>query len=307
MTPGSPARRPLKHWLRGPVYSLVEAGWRGVFAVAGRLRPPAATHGPPRGGERVLLVAPHPDDETLGAGGTLALHARAGDPVLVLMVTDGGASRAGGLSGAAMRQARAAEARAAVAHLGGARLVLAGLPEGDWAPADLAAVLQPLLVEVRPTLIYAPSGVDFHPDHQRVAAGLAAALAAGLAPACRAVRVYEVQVPLTPLLVNCVVPTGSAAAAKGRALAAYATQQGSFAGPRRQAGYLRALYRAAGPVEVFWELAPAAYSRLMGSAAGGAAFRGLRERPWTDGWAWLGGTRTRRGLRRATRGPASGR
>ena len=30
---------------------------------------------------RVLVLAPHPDDETVGLGGTLALHVRAGDPV----------------------------------------------------------------------------------------------------------------------------------------------------------------------------------------------------------------------------------
>jgi N-acetylglucosamine malate deacetylase 1 len=40
----------------------------------------------------VLVVAPHPDDETLGCGGTLALLARAGKTVNVAFVTDGSAS-----------------------------------------------------------------------------------------------------------------------------------------------------------------------------------------------------------------------
>jgi LmbE family N-acetylglucosaminyl deacetylase len=35
---------------------------------------------------RVLVVAPHPDDETLGAGGTIAKHAASGDAVTVLTV-----------------------------------------------------------------------------------------------------------------------------------------------------------------------------------------------------------------------------
>ena len=43
---------------------------------------------PPAAG-RVLVVAPHPDDETLGVGGTLALHADRGDPVHALFVTTG--------------------------------------------------------------------------------------------------------------------------------------------------------------------------------------------------------------------------
>src|SRR5882672_1100101 len=37
--------------------------------------------------QRVLVVAPHPDDEVIAAGGTLALHQRAGSEVLTLFVT----------------------------------------------------------------------------------------------------------------------------------------------------------------------------------------------------------------------------
>src|ERR1700743_2977916 len=37
----------------------------------------------------ILLVSPHPDDETLGAGGFLATQARRGRAVTVVAVTDG--------------------------------------------------------------------------------------------------------------------------------------------------------------------------------------------------------------------------
>ena len=40
-------------------------------------------------GKRVLMLAPHPDDETIGCGGSLALHAGAGDPIKVVFLTNG--------------------------------------------------------------------------------------------------------------------------------------------------------------------------------------------------------------------------
>src|SRR5215813_11785029 len=39
--------------------------------------------------EKVLVVAPHPDDEVLGCGGVMARHAAAGDEVHVIVVTRG--------------------------------------------------------------------------------------------------------------------------------------------------------------------------------------------------------------------------
>lgn len=48
---------------------------------------PDILRGPPRG--KVLVVAPHPDDETIGAGGTLAMHAAQGDAITLLCVCNG--------------------------------------------------------------------------------------------------------------------------------------------------------------------------------------------------------------------------
>ena len=40
-------------------------------------------------GERLLVLAPHPDDEVIGCGGLIALHVREGRQVRVVVVTDG--------------------------------------------------------------------------------------------------------------------------------------------------------------------------------------------------------------------------
>src|ERR1051326_6834879 len=62
------------------------------------------------GGQRVLVLAPHPDDETLGCGGALCLHRRAGGDVRVIFVASGGPGMEGGEGGPA-RAARAPLAR----------------------------------------------------------------------------------------------------------------------------------------------------------------------------------------------------
>ena len=43
---------------------------------------------------RVVVIGAHPDDEILGAGGTLARHVKAGDEVHAIVVADGASSRA---------------------------------------------------------------------------------------------------------------------------------------------------------------------------------------------------------------------
>ncbi len=68
----------------------------------------------------MLAVAPHPDDDAIGCGGTLALARDAGLPVRVLYVTDGSASHAGSVNypPSQLRDVRECEARAGLEALG---------------------------------------------------------------------------------------------------------------------------------------------------------------------------------------------
>ncbi|HBY93313.1 MAG TPA: hypothetical protein DEP84_04985 [Chloroflexi bacterium] len=279
---------------RTVLFRPIEALWSAVFAVVGSAAHPARRVGrwsPARG--RVLVVAPHPDDETLGCGGTIALHGRAGDEVVVLIVTDGGASRA------ATHSQRAAESAGAAVTIGGTWHRLA-LPEGAWRFPEGREQIRRVLAKYRPDLLYAPSGIDYHPEHVRVARALAAALGeAGLEPR---VRVYEVGVPLTPLLANHLVELGAAADLKARALAAYASQQGAIRPIRRLHRYNRRLYGAGGEVEIFWEMPAPSYARLLAAGeqrVGRFPFRGIRERPFGDLLPFLVGLNERSRLRAA--------
>jgi hypothetical protein len=147
-------------------------------------------------------------------------------------------------------------------------------------------------------VVYAPSCVDFHPEHLRVARNLA-----GMLRPSQTVRVYELGVPLTPILANVVADIHSVKAAKNGALACFASQQAALAPLARLARYRRAQYGVA-HAEVFWEMPAQAYQDIMGYGAWSwkdAPFRGIRPRPFSDPLAFLRGRRTRRRLRQFAR------
>lgn len=141
---------------------------------------PQAEEWPPRG--RLAVVAPHPDDEVLGVGGALAVHARAGGRVDVVTVTDGEACwpDLDEPGRRALARRRREESRAAHRHLG---LVVTrhdlGLPDGDVAGCEdrLATALRPVLERVAAVAVVVAD--DGHPDHDatgRVTGRVAAAV-----------------------------------------------------------------------------------------------------------------------------------
>jgi LmbE family N-acetylglucosaminyl deacetylase len=280
--------------LVGAASALAEGVWRLGFTVLGRARRQVAEW-EPLGGGRVLVVAPHPDDETLGCGGTLVKHRRAGDMVRVVQVTDGRASRAGGLGAREMAARRQAEARQAMAILG-VDLVWLGLPEREWREDDLLGRLRHVLAETRPALLYAPSPIDYHPEHVRVARVLA-----GAAVACP-VRVFELGVPLGPLLPDLIsdISQVEVESVRRAALAAYASQTGGIQNLRRLRRYAGAYWLGAGLVEPFWQLTPEAYQAVVAAAAARpTSFRGLRGRAFDDPLSFGVGWTARRQLARA--------
>ncbi len=114
-----------------------------------------------------LVVAPHPDDEVLGCGGTVARLAAAGQAVDVAVVTTGTAPR---FAAEGVAQVRA-EAAAAHAMLGVRRTHFLDLPaaELDRVPhADLNAAIAGIVAQVRPRTLFVPFVGDIHLDHQLV-------------------------------------------------------------------------------------------------------------------------------------------
>lgn len=121
------------------------------------------TESPPA---RVLAVAPHPDDETLGCGGTLALHVARGDAVGVVWMTAGELGIPG-LDAAAAGETRREEATKAIAVLGVHDGVFLDFPDGTLGLHHDRAVdaLCVLLAQRSPKIVYTPHPDEVHPDH----------------------------------------------------------------------------------------------------------------------------------------------
>jgi len=123
---------------------------------------------------RVLVIAPHPDDETIGCGGTLARLAPHCE-VQVLLVTNG--DGAGGLPPGAS-EVRKREMEQALRVLGVTRpLVCMDEPDGGFVDSrGFRDRLSALLREFKPNWVLLPWLDDIHSDHSGIAAASCAVL-----------------------------------------------------------------------------------------------------------------------------------
>jgi N-acetylglucosamine malate deacetylase 1 len=182
------------------------------------------------GAERVLVLAPHMDDETIGCGGTLALHAECGADITVCFLTDGrnGSSQLSTLHGKERErrqrelvETRKQEARRAMRELGIKKDIVCldaedgALRATSWAADRVGQVLR----ETEPELVYLPFYLEEHTDH-RAASSVLIEAARGRYEHFQCVG-YEVWTPLFP---NCLVRIDATLAKKKAALSKYETQ-----------------------------------------------------------------------------------
>ena len=147
--------------------------------------------------DTVLIIAPHPDDESIGCGGTISLHHQRGDAVHVVFLTSGEL----GLSDLPREEAwrvRETEAHAAADVLGVSTLTFLRLQ--DWflseQVVEAAARLLPIVESMAPAIIYTPHVREWHPDHRAALAIVRQALPGGHLGSL-SLRAYEVWTPLS--------------------------------------------------------------------------------------------------------------
>lgn len=135
----------------------------------------------------LLVIAPHPDDETIGAYALMMRLRRRGICVRVVVVTDGAASHPTSPTWPRARliRERRRETRRALRPIGltPRDVVFLNLPDGalgSAADAVRRGIAAAMLRMPKPALVVAPAESDAHPDHRIVAAGVKACRASGM-------------------------------------------------------------------------------------------------------------------------------
>ncbi|PRX28363.1 N-acetylglucosaminyl deacetylase, LmbE family [Meinhardsimonia xiamenensis] len=112
----------------------------------------------------VLVIAAHPDDELLGAGGTIALHTETGDRVTCVVAAAGALKH-----DSDGRKGVHDQARRAATVLGVEELMLLDFPDQGLDRFSLVEIITPLeeiVGRVRPEVVYLQYGYDINRDHQ---------------------------------------------------------------------------------------------------------------------------------------------
>lgn len=112
---------------------------------------------------KVLVIAAHPDDETLGTGGTIARSTANGDEVWVCLLTEGVTARH------EYSDLQVACARKACDVLGVANMVFCGFDDQRLDGMPLLEVIRPIercINEFRPEVVYTHFGHDVNQDHR---------------------------------------------------------------------------------------------------------------------------------------------
>jgi len=124
---------------------------------------------------KVLVIAPHPDDETLGCGGTLLKHKAAGDKLFWLIATKAYQPE----WSAETIQNKEIEINAVAAAYDFAKVFRADLPTARLdtvGQAEIIAQLRKVIHEVAPDCVYVNHAGDIHSDHRVIFEGCASAL-----------------------------------------------------------------------------------------------------------------------------------
>ncbi|QNE34664.1 response regulator [Leifsonia shinshuensis] len=135
-----------------------------LVAIVGRLAEEGRAKRAASQQQVVLAIGAHPDDVEIGVGGILSAHRDAGNQVVILTLSRG--ARGGDADDRQHESLAAAE-------LLGARLFLEDLEDTRISAADpTVSIIERVVAEVKPDIVYTHSAHDRHQDHRAVHAAV---------------------------------------------------------------------------------------------------------------------------------------
>lgn len=185
---------------------------------------------------RVLVIAPHNDDEILGVGGTMSKMAKAGHEVIVCEVTAGDLDNP-------MVQLQKREALESHDLLGISKTIFMDLPVvglKEMETREINSRFLSVISETDPEIVFIPHKGDMHIDHRMVTEAAMVALRPVSAPHLRALYAYETLSETewnTPSVDNAFIPTAycditEEMDAKLNAMKCHASQMCDYPHPR---------------------------------------------------------------------------
>lgn len=185
---------------------------------------------------RVLVIAPHPDDETLGVGGTMVRLSREGHDVFVAIVTRGDPAM---FDPAFIEQVRREALQAHRLLRVHDTIFLEGFPAAllDTIPhSQLNEALRKLLLDIKPEILFIPFNGDLHRDHRLVFESALVAARPDAEQSIRTIYAYETlsetnwnAAPLTPgFLPNTYIDISAFLETKLEAMGLYKSQLQPF-------------------------------------------------------------------------------
>ncbi len=184
----------------------------------------------------VAVIVAHPDDEALGAGGTMALHARRGDTVHPIFLADGVGARG---QDEAAAEKRAQAGRLAAAALGASTPRFLGFPDNRLdtvALLEIIRAIEKVIAIIGPDTVYTHHQGDLNIDH--AICHRAVLTACRPLPQCTVRRIYAMEVlsstewgspsPAQGFMPTHFVDVTTTVEAKRHALEAYAEEMREF-------------------------------------------------------------------------------
>ena len=126
--------------------------------------------------KKLLIIFPHPDDESIAAGGLILSAKRLGYEVTLLTLTKGGAGRINiNPKGRSLKEIRSAELEKASKILGIDNLIIKDFDDGKLKTRNgWNETVKENLLRIKPAVVvtYDPTGISGHPDHINLSVGV---------------------------------------------------------------------------------------------------------------------------------------